>query len=133
MKILQKDYRSKKTILGWKLSPEETDERYQWNEIFKKWCRDNRIVKECGWQLWPWLHGRRTKPGEKYFPGQDHLRAYKTEDGSRVIVFQPYQADWDELGAFCKERGLELVVKEPSESWHFNGSTYLVEVRLAST
>jgi hypothetical protein len=64
----------------------------------------------------------------------DHLRGYRTREGERVVISQPY-ANSDayekvvgEAQQFADKHGLSIRVSR-DESWHFPGWTILIEFR----
>ena len=66
-------------------------------------------------------------------PDQDHIHLFRTKDGELVFTSQPYfVGDVEEIRrdaeAFAAQHGLVVRVSI-EESWHYPGSTVLVEYR----
>jgi len=64
-------------------------------------------------------------------PECDHPSLWLRDGKAAVFVSQPYQIiDVEALGAFCKERGLEVAITT-WPAWHYPGSVLHVEIRRA--
>lgn len=100
--------------------------------LFKLWCIANRIEKWFDGAInWTYLNpsGKYIKDNNIKSPYQKHMDIFKTTDGEKIFVSQPYGVDLFELLAWTSSAGIKIS-KGDSLSWYYNKNTQLLEYRL---
>lgn len=108
------------------------------NQKFNEFVAVNNIVAEYdgGSQYIQWLLGVRGFGRHFYdkykIPYGDHTHAYKTKNGDKIVTTQPYALNDEkikEITDWCNALELDVEIKSPDESWHYNGHTWIVIIR----
>ena len=115
---------------------EDTVRRTKHGDLYKRWvlAKGDRMVTRVGKRPSFWLAGKRTPQFEdvsERIPGEDHRRCLIRSNGTREVLSQPYQLDWEDmvkLVAWCQDHGLRADVD--THTGHYLGHTLGIHITL---